>query len=444
MSVLQRVAQDWRIRGRAVVRGRLRPPADKSLLHRSLLLAALADGVSSLRGVAGDDVRRTAAALQQLGIRVSTRADGLCVEGRGLYGLHASRTPIDCGNSGTTMRLLGGLLAAQPFRTVLQGDASLQARPMSRLVEPLRAMGAHVDTLGADGRPPLRVGRDPETALQGRQHRLEVDSAQVRSALLLAGLYALGPTRIGPASAARDHTERMLGALGVNVRRDDDGTILHPRTTGRSWSAFDFALPGDLSSAAFFVCLAAAQPGARLQVTDCGLNPGRRRVVDVLQRSGARVSTHVVSTQLGEAVGRLAVHGGTLRSLQLVGDDVVACIDEIPALLAAAAVSGCAATVRDAAELRVKESDRIEAMAQVLSHFGAQVRTRRDGLVLAAGTALRACRVASHGDHRIAMAAAMLASRCPGVSVVEDVACVGTSYPGFDADFNRLLRRVEA
>jgi 3-phosphoshikimate 1-carboxyvinyltransferase len=441
MPPLRRVGQEWRIRGPVALRGRLQPPADKSLFHRALLLAAMAEGKSTLRGVPGDDVRRTAVALQQLGVPILFEDDIIRVEGRGLYGLHASRSPIDCGNSGTTMRLLSGLLAAQPFRSVLHGDASLQRRPMSRLAEPLRDMGAVVETLGPRGRPPLRVGRSPRTPLVGRVHHLAVDSAQVRSALLLAGLFATGPTRIRPASAARDHTQRMLAALGVAVQQQADGIVLQPWTVGLSWPGFDFDLPGDLSSAAFFLCLASAQPGARLAVTSCGLNPGRQRLLDVLSRSGARIDRRVESTQLGEPSGRITVQGGVLRPVLVAGEEVVTCLDEIPALLAAAAIAGCAVTIHDASELRVKESDRIAAMAQVLSQFGARVRTRRDGLSLSAGTRLRPCRVTSHGDHRIAMSAAILASQTVGDSIVEDVDCVRTSYPGFDVDFNRLLTR---
>lgn len=443
--IVNRRATGWRIKGRVGIAGRLAPPPDKSLSHRAVLLAGLAAGTSTLQGLSvGEDVQRTVAALVALGISIEPQpvlASGQQVwevRGRGIRGLHPSRLPIQCGNSGTTMRLLGGILAAQPFGSILVGDASLMQRPMQRIATPLNHMGAGIETAGAGGRPPLHVGLTPGTHLQGRTHRLKVDSAQVRSAILLAGLFAQGPTIVHPASAARDHTERMLGSLGVHIQQRPDGTVLYP-TQQQGWPAFRMTLPGDASSAAFFVALASAIPGAHLEVQSCSLNPGRIRYLDVLRRAGAKIEVHPGAPSLGEPQGSFHVRGRRLDRLQLQGSEVVACIDEIPALLVAAAVSGGAAEVRDATELRVKESDRIAGMTEILTRFGANVRTQRDGMTLSSGSVLCAARVESHGDHRLAMAAAMLASQAAGDSSVDNTDCVATSYPEFPTDFNRLL-----
>jgi 3-phosphoshikimate 1-carboxyvinyltransferase len=429
--------ESWNVRGAQRLDGALRPPGDKSIAHRAVLLAALARGRCRLEGLPdGDDVRRTLRAVQALGVRAELQDDVWRLDGVGPRGLCAARHPIDCGNSGTTMRLLAGVLAAQPFSTLLVGDASLSRRPMGRIAAPLRRMGAHVECLGPDERPPLRLGGGPGR-LRGTTHRLAVDSAQVRSALLLAGLLATGPTSIEPTGASRDHTERLLQARGVHLVADTGGLWLHP-TRPHGWTGFDARIPGDVSSAAFAVALAAATPGSRLHVLGVGLNPGRSRYLEVLRAAGARIAVLQRGLEQGEPWGDLRVEGGALSGWSLRGPDVVRCLDEIPAICAAAAVAGCGARLRDAAELRVKESDRIAGLAALLRAFGARVEELPDGLRLAAGTRLRAARFASRGDHRLAMAAAVLALASPGTSRVDDTACVRTSYPGFTADFGRL------
>jgi 3-phosphoshikimate 1-carboxyvinyltransferase len=266
---------------------------------------------------------------------------------------------------------------------------------------------------------------------------LEVDSAQVRTALLFAGLQASGPTRIRPAGAARDHTERLLAALGARIHAGADGLLLHP-TQPEGWSAFDVDVPGDLSSAAFAIAAAACWPGSRLHVEHVGLNPGRRRMLEILQACGAGVEVVTRGASCGEPWGELHVVGAKCAALRLASSDVVRCIDEIPALLAAWAVAGLPAAVLDASELRAKESDRLSVLAAVLGAFGAPAVERADGIRLRPGRGLRPARVASHGDHRIAMAAAMLALGAPGTSEIEGVGCVRTSYPDFAADLERL------
>jgi 3-phosphoshikimate 1-carboxyvinyltransferase len=431
----------WRLRGARVVRGVLHPAGDKSLAHRVWILAALARGTSILRGVPdGEDVARTRAALAALGVRIAKRGAGAWrVEGVGLYGLRPPRLCLDCGNSGTTMRLLAGLLSVQPFESRLSGDASLRRRPMQRVATPLRALGGRVDCRGWSGRPPLVVG-GIDAVPPGGAVSLPIDSAQVRSALLLAGLYAHGTTTIAPRSASRDHTQRLLRSLGVRVRDGARGTVLHPRREG--WREFRGRIPGDVSSAAFWIALAAATPGSHLRVRGVGLNPGRIRFLDVLCAAGARIHVCRQGTVLGEPWGSIEVRGGALEAMTLRGRDVVQCLDEIPALAAAAACAGSAVHVRDAGELRVKESDRIAGIASVLTAFGARVRTAATGFTMASGTILRPARVASRGDHRLAMAAAMCALRAPGTSHITGVDCVATSYPGFGRDARRLAGRA--
>jgi len=430
--------ESWRIAGPVRVDGRVVPPGDKSIAHRAVVLAALGRGASVLRGLpSGEDVGRTLAAMRALGARVRHDAAMCVVEGDGLHGLHPARSDLDCGNSGTTMRLLCGVLAAQPFASRLVGDASLERRPMRRVVAPLVAMGARITCEGREDRPPLVI-ESPSAPLAGITHRLRVDSAQVRSAILLAALYAGGTTRIVPAASARDHSERMLRACGVRVASDRSGTTLVP-TQARGWGAFEAWIPGDLSSALFWIGLAAAGPAAaQLRVERVGLNPGRARAVALLVAAGARITTQVGGESRGEPWGTITVRGGGFANLHLRAADTVQCLDEIPALTAAAAITGAAIAVRDAAELRAKESDRVAGVARIATAFGARVRTRADGFDVAAGTRLRAAHVGSQGDHRLAMMAAMLALASDGESRVDDVGCVRTSYPEFTADLVRL------
>ena len=435
-SCIRQEGDAWIVRGAAGVRGVLTPPADKSLAHRALILAALGASPSTVRNLSGaEDVERTLQALRQLGIRIEPAPDGLLIHGAGLLGLRAPRAALDCGNSGTTMRLLCGLLAAQPFASELFGDASLSRRPMQRVAAPLRTMGARVQCLGDDGRPPLRIQPAP-AGLRGAVHTLPVDSAQLRSALLLAGLYARGPTRLRPVGQARDHLERMLRSLGVRLESEADGLVLESGTT--PWPGFAFAVPGDLSAAAFFVAGAMSPRSGELQVEAVGLNPGRQHYLELLQNAGARLEFRPGPTRLGEPMGAFAVRGPLRSGLELRGADIVRCIDEIPALVAACAVTGVSADVHDAGELRHKESDRIAGLVQLLRAFGAPASESADGLHLAAGARLRPTQVSSQNDHRLAMAAAILALAAEGESRIGAVDCVRTSYPAFAADFARL------
>ncbi|UCE01677.1 MAG: 3-phosphoshikimate 1-carboxyvinyltransferase [Candidatus Latescibacterota bacterium] len=433
-------AGTWRIVGPLRPAGTLAPPGDKSIAHRVLLMAALSNGECRLGGVPNSaDVACTAAALRRMGVRIQADGAEWRVTGVGFAGLHPPAGDLDCGNSGTTMRLLCGALAAQAFPTRLSGDESLRRRPMRRVAEPLRRMGARIACLGAQERPPVQI--EPAAApLRGAEHTLEVDSAQVRSAILLAALRASGRTRIRPAGVARDHTERLLHALGARVIRTPESITLHPLRGQTSWNGFDVQVPGDLSSAAFFVAWCAASAHGSLRCVRVGLNPGRACYLEILRRAGARIEITSERQELGEPSGAVRVAGPLRAPLQLAGADVVQCIDEVPALLAAAAVAGVPAQVHDAGELRVKESDRIAALAQLLRAFGACVHESRDGLQLEACAALHPAQVDSYGDHRIAMAAAVLAACAPGESRIDNVDCVRTSYPRFPDDLERLAR----
>lgn len=411
------------------LRGRLRVPGDKGISHRALLFAALADGPSRITGLAdGDDVHRTCRVLEQLGVRVRTSDGAVVVYGAG-GGLHEPEHVLDCGNSGTTMRMVTGLVAAQPFHTVLTGDSSLLTRPMARVVEPLRQMGAHVDGRDDGARAPLAVRGGP---LHGARCELDVASGQVKTALVLAGLQADGTTEVVEPHRSRDHTERLLGAVGVVVEIVDDRTLRVQRTR---LPAFELDVPGDPSSAAFFAVAASVTPGSEIVLEGVSINPSRIGFVDVLQRMGAAVEIRPTDDRLGEPVGDLAVTAAPLTGTTFSPQE--GWIDEVPALAVAAAFAEGVTEIRAAAELRVKESDRIGALAQELSQLGVDVEERPDGLLIHGGRP-RAALLKSHGDHRVAMAAAVAAVACEGDSTVRGWGAVAASYPGFADDLAAL------
>jgi 3-phosphoshikimate 1-carboxyvinyltransferase len=412
------------------LRGRLRVPGDKGMSHRALLFAAMARGRSRVTGLAGgEDVGRTRTVLGQLGVEVAGggAAGSVVVEGTGVDAFTEPGDVVDCGNSGTSIRLLAGLLAGRPFLSVLTGDASLVERPMGRIVEPLRAMGANVDGRADATRPPLVVrGGD----LVGCPHLLTVASAQVKTALLLAGLQARGTTEVVEPAPSRDHTERMLAALGAPILRVNDRAV---RVTAGAPSPFDFAVPGDPSSAAFWVVAATITPGSELVVEDVALNPARIAFVDVLARMGAAVELVHTGERLGEPVGEVHVTSAALHGTVVEGAEIPWVIDEIPVLAVAAACADGITEFRDAAELRVKESDRIATVEEMLTRLGIGVEQGADHLVVRGGR-LQPGEVDSHGDHRIAMAAAVAAVSMAGETRVRGWRSVATSYPEFTAD----------
>ena len=416
------------------VRGRLRVPGDKGMSHRALLFAAMAAGRSQIDGLArGEDVGRTRAALRALGVTVTDghRAGSVVVDGRGVDAFTEPTDVIDCGNSGTSIRLLAGLLAGRPFLSVLSGDASLVQRPMARVTTPLRAMGAHLDGRVDGTLPPLVVRGG---GLSGCTHHLVVASAQVKTALLLAGLQATGTTEVVEPAASRDHTERMLTALGAPITRVDDRTV---RVTAGAPNPFEFTVPGDPSSAAFWVVAATITPGSDLVVEDVALNPARTAFVGVLARMGAAIDVVETGEQLGEPVGELRVTSSSLQGTVVEGAEIPGVIDEIPVLAVAAACAEGVTEFRDAAELRVKESDRIATVAELLTNLGVGVEPGDDRLVVRGGR-LRPGAVDSHGDHRIAMAAAVAAGAIEGETRVRGWRAVATSYPEFAEHLGQL------
>ncbi|MCR6687551.1 3-phosphoshikimate 1-carboxyvinyltransferase [Pseudoxanthomonas sp.] len=421
-------SQHWVATAGQPLRGDLEIPGDKSVSHRSVMFAALADGVSTIDGfLEGEDTRATAAIFSRLGVRIETPSPSRrIVHGVGVDGLKAADGELDCGNAGTGMRLLAGLLAAQPFDSVLVGDASLSKRPMRRVTGPLAQMGAKIDTQD-DGTPPLRIHGGQ--ALKGIDYTLPVASAQVKSALLLAGLYAQGETSVTEPHPTRDYTERMLSAFGVEIEFSPGHARLRG---GQRLRATDIAVPADFSSAAFFLVAASIVPGSQLRLRAVGLNPRRTGLLQALRLMGADIVEENPSTHGGEPVADLVVRHAPLRGIEVPEALVPDMIDEFPALFVAAACADGPTVVRGAAELRVKESDRLAAMATGLRTLGLQVDETPDGATIHPG-ALGGGTIESHGDHRIAMAFAVAAQRAGGEVRIEEVANVATSFPGFDS-----------
>ena len=419
------------IGGARPLRGRLRIPGDKSISHRALIFAALAEGRSVVTNLAtGADVHATARVLSRLGVEVRIDGDAVVIRGAGVAGLAEADDVLDCENSGTTMRVLSGVLAGTSFVSVLTGDASLRSRPMGRVVEPLRAMGAHVDGRDDATRAPLVIRGG---TLRGLRYELPVASAQVKSAILLAGLQADGETVVVSPAASRDHTERMLAALGAPVSVDG----LSVRATRGAPRPFEIDVPGDPSSAAFFVVAAAITPGSDLVLESVSCNPTRLGFVTVMKRMGADIELTPTGETCGEPFGELRVRASELHGTTIAGAEVPNVIDEIPALAVAGAFADGVTEIRDAAELVVKESNRIRTLEEELGKLGVGVEGRSDGLVVRGGR-VRAGAFDSHADHRIAMAMAVAANALGADSTVSGWPAVASSYPEFARDLETL------
>ena len=417
---------DWIARRGGPLRGRLRVPGDKSISHRAIMFAALAEGTSRITGfLEGEDTRATARVFEQLGVRIEAPAPSeRIVHGVGLDGLRASASPLDCGNAGTGMRLLAGLLAGQLFDSVLVGDESLSRRPMRRVTEPLARMGARIETADG-GLPPLRI--EGGAALNRIDFDSPVASAQVKSAVLLAGLYAEGRTSVVEPRPTRDYTERMLRAFGADIEFAPGRASLMGRPRLR---AIDVHVPSDFSSAAFFIVAACVVPGSDLVIEGVGMNPRRTGLLEALRLMGADIEVGSPREEGGEPVADLRVRASELRGIEVPTEVVPDMIDEFPALFAAAACATGTTVVRGAEELRVKESDRIAAMATALRALGIAVTETPDGALIQGGRT-HGGRVDSLGDHRIAMSLAVLAQRAERDVSIGDVANVATSFPGF-------------
>jgi 3-phosphoshikimate 1-carboxyvinyltransferase len=428
--------------------------SDKSIVHRAILFGALATGTSRItKARIGDDHRSTVGILRAMGVPIVVdEVEGtITLEGRGLDGLAPPATPLDCGNSGTTMRLAAGLLAAQPFASTLVGDASLTRRPMARIATPLRLRGARIEGVldpkkVGEITPPLVVGPLPRpNVLSAIAYDAPIASAQVKGALLLSGLYSDGKTVVSEPSISRDHTERMLSALGVPIRGIGAVVELDGAAFSGSLPAFELEAPGDLSAAAFLVASALLVPESHVGVRGLSVNPTRTGFVELTRLMGAEVAIEPKGEALGEPIGELHARSGSLRGFDMGGELVTRAIDEIPILAVVAARAKGTTRILDAAELRVKESDRIATTVAMLRAFGVPAEERPDGLVVEGRPdgALRASTIDSAGDHRIAMAATVLSLVADGPCRVRDVDCIRTSFPRFVGTMKALGARIE-
>ena len=420
--------------------GEISVPGDKSLSHRAVLFSALADGTTVITGfLPGEDCVCTMRALQAMGCVIEPDSETrLIVHGAGGK-LQPPLEPLDCGNSGTAMRLMAGVLAGQPFASRLVGDASLSSRPMKRIVDPLRLMGATISGQGEKHTAPLNI-RGGGEKLTGIEYTLPVASAQLKSCLLLAGLFATGTTSIIETTPSRDHTERLLAHFHAPPVIDVNGETKTIRVRGGTrLHARDFSVPGDFSSAAFWLAAAAALPGADLTITNLGLNDTRTGLLSVLLRMGAHIHENISDSSC-EPFGTIRVYGRKLRGVKISGAEIANVIDELPIIAVIGAIADGDTEIRDARELRVKETDRIAAMARNLRAFGVAVTEHDDGMTVhgGGGEKLTGAKVASFGDHRIAMACAILGLFSKGETTITEAACIATSYPTFQDDLDKI------
>lgn len=425
---------DWKIRPVPAMQFETEVPGDKSISHRSVMLASMSNGQCVIKGfLPSEDCLCTVGAVRALGIEIETpEPTTLIVHGRKRV-FSAPKGDIYCGNSGTTMRLMAGILAGQPFRSRLTGDPSLSKRPMKRIIEPLSQMGAKITAEGSGERPPIVIEGGP---LQPIHYYSPVASAQVKSAILLAGLFAKGKTSVTEPTQSRDHTERMLDYFLVSPKKTDLTVSIRGEQTLESR---DIQVPGDISSAAFWLIAAAAQPRSRLRVTNVGLNETRTGILDLLVRMGAQVR-EIVQAKEPEPIGMIDIYGGRLHGIEIRGSVIPNVIDELPILAVAGALAEGRTVIADAHELRVKETDRIAAIATNLRAMGAQVTESEDGMEILGGAPLHGARLQSFGDHRIAMAFAIAGLFAEGETTITDTECVNTSYPGFYKLLEQIMR----
>lgn len=441
-------AQDiYKVRKAPPIKAEIFVPGDKSISHRAVLLASLTNGPCAItRFLPSEDCLATVDALRALGVDIEQPETTTLV----VHGCKGEFTQpdhaIDCGNSGTTMRLLAGLLASRPLDVTLIGDRSLLKRPMGRVIEPLGLMGARIESENGDGRAPLRIRGGELTPIE---YEMPVASAQVKSAILLAGLMTKGKTSVIEPCRSRDHTERMLSYFLITLAssRDlsgEDGANTVSIHGVQQLESRDFEVPGDISSAAFWLVAAAAHPRARVLVRDVGLNDTRTGILSILVRMGARIREVIEQVGQIERMGTIEVHGAELRGTVIGGTEIPNVIDEIPVLAVAGALATGETVIQDAAELRVKETDRIAAVAANLRAMGVPVEEFENGMRITGGAKLRGARLPSYGDHRIAMAFAIAGLFAEGETVIEDVGCVATSYPGFEDALKLVMRPVES
>ncbi len=410
---------------RGPLRGKVIPPPDKSISHRAVILGSLSEGKSIIKNfLRAEDPMRTLEAFRQMDIDIEDKEDEIAINGKGLAGLKEPKGAIECGNSGTTLRLLCGVLAAQPFSSVLTGDLSLTRRPMQRIITPLREMGAEI-TARTGGYAPVSIKGGN---LRPISYKSPVASAQVKSAILLAGLFCDGVTSVIEPAKSRDHTERMLKAAGVNIEIKG----LEVRVHGKArLNPLDINIPGDFSSAAFFIVAGAIIPDSEILVRAVGVNPSRTGLIDILKRMGAEIRIENKRETSGEPVADIHIRYSELKGVDIGGDIILRAIDELPILCIAACRAHGMTKITGAKELRVKESDRIASMTKELRKMGVIVEELEDGLVIEGREDLVAATTQSHGDHRVAMALAIAGRAAKGETIIENTECVNTSFPGF-------------
>lgn len=428
--------ESYTIEAAKAVSGEITVPGDKSISHRSIMLGSIASGITRVTGfLRGEDNLATLNAFRAMGVEVEDDGTTLTIHGRGLHGLEEPADVIDCGNSGTSIRLLTGLLSGQSFFSVLTGDKYLRKRPMKRVVGPLGEMGARIAGRAGGEKAPLAISG---ARLQGIAYDSPVSSAQVKSAILLAGLYADGETVVREPHLSRDHSERMLRHFGADIQAD--GPCVRIRG-GRELRGQDIVVPGDISSAAFFIVAGLIVPGSELLIKGVGVNPTRTGIVDILHLMGGDISLQNQRELSGEPVADILVRTSPLRGIEIGGDLVPRAIDEFPVLCVAAACASGRTVIRDAQELRVKETDRIKAMAENLRLAGVPVEETGDGMIIEGGKGFSAFNADSKGDHRIAMSMLIAGLVAPGSCRVDDTDCIATSFPNFFQLLEQVAKR---
>ena len=411
------------------VRGEIKVPGDKSISHRAVMLGSLADGITHISGfLKGADCLSTIDCFRAMGIKIDIDGSDVTVYGKGLHGLNKPQKTLYTGNSGTTTRLLCGILAGQPFDTDITGDASICKRPMGRVTKPLSLMGADIENEYC----PLHIHG---TRLHGMEYNMTVASAQVKTALILAGLYAEGDTIIHEIEKSRDHTELMLAAMGANL--ETNGLTIKVGKTD-FLKAQDILVPGDISSAAFFIVLGAIMPDSEIIIRNVGINPTRTGIIDVMQAMGANMELINEHTAAGEPVADIVILSSELHGTEIAGAIIPRLIDELPVIAAAAVFAEGKTVIRDAQELKVKETNRIRAVVDEFRKCGIDIEETADGMIITGGKPIHGADFAAYGDHRMAMSLAILAQLADGESTLDDSSCVDVSYPGFFEDFYGL------
>lgn len=417
------------------LRGTITVPGDKSISHRAVMFGALAEGTTKVTGfLQGADCLSTIDCFRRLGISIENTPEEIIIHGKGLYGLTAPSGFLDVGNSGTTMRLLSGILSGQFFVSTLTGDASIQSRPMKRIIEPLSLMGADIKSVHGNDCAPLTIAGD---RLHSISYTSKVASAQVKSAILLAGLYADGVTSVTEPVRSRNHTELMLSAFGAAIHTKGTTASITP---GDELYAQEITVPGDISSAAYFIAAGLLVPDSELLIQNVGINPTRDGMLKVCRQMGGNITLLQERIQSGEPVADLLVKSSDLKGTVIEGDLIPTLIDELPVLAVLACMAEGTTIIRDAAELKVKESDRIAVMTEHLKAMGADVTPTEDGMIIRGGKPLHGAVIDSHQDHRIAMSFAVASLIADGETNILDDACVNISYPGFYADLEALKR----